>query len=466
MNNATTYPVRNNAPLLEARGALRRVLPDLRLVELQEVPQNSVEYARFLWGTAQVQAHKLHLELQRLEKNYQEVQVPFLIRQAHLNAQRDEVQQQLSLPLTYTGSETAELQRRQDSLDRLEDRQIEAEAAHASALAAAGMTDTQEFNLSPDETQHLGSERGFFCPLPTSRVWGWAVVLPGLLIGPALWTSGLEDWWRGLGLPDQADAAGILFCGVIGIAIAHTLKAVLENLSAQAAQHDAARRGVLPSAEQHAHYRRWSVTLHLITWFLVVAFAFIEAHLVQQALSASDPSTRLSEGTNGWLTLIGALVALTPASLLGVTQGRQKGYDAVSQEYRARSRHEALKTKRAKPEVQLAILTTTALNHLKTQIERAQGCLEQVKADALARHERQQAALNYKLRTLDADLNTIKHELLVLEADYGRRCEQAHQQADQSTQEVLDAFKKLSSDTTPGFLGRLRGAFSTEQVPA
>lgn len=449
---AATFPVRNDAPLRDRQGQLRRVMPNVAGVNVQQPPLNEQEHAMFKWALAQRQAVTLPDEVAALTQEFQQVEKPLLERQAALLEQRAEVRERLSQPLTLTEQEVQQLQARQDELQAAETALPAAEQSSTEALAAAGMVSREELHLNPDAKLHLGSEGGAYAPYTTAKVWGWAVMLPGVLMAPALWDAGLRSTWMALGLDSQWDVAGVAFAALVGIAVAHTLKGVLEGRAASAARHDMAQRGALPGEEYHAHLQRWQWASNLTVAVLILLFAFIEANLIQASLGATDPQARLS-GNAHWLTLIGALVALTPALLYGVNVGRQRGWDTAASELRARSREQALRSQRAQPAVQEAIRQVGALDNALVQWERSKVNLAQARASMAERHAQEQASTQAMLNFIEGDLTTVQRDLDVHRADYGRRLEQLYQRADQRTEIALLAFQKTSR--RPGLLERL-----------
>ena len=458
--NTATYAVRNSAPLLDLKGAARQVLPNLLGFPLSEAPVNVRAHAQFRWNLAALQAEQVRAELEVMGREFQLVQQPLLERGASLVTQRDEAQRQLHLPVSPVPEEQAELARLHSRLEQAEEALPLVEQASAQALADAGLTRREEVNLSEDEVASLGSELGAFAPYPASRLKGWISALPGILVGPALWELGLRTAWAQLGLDESLDAAGVAVACLLGVGIALTLKAVLEDRAASSARHDAARRGQISEAGRAAYLLRWQLAGHLVLVLLLVGFALIEANLVRQALEATDVAARqLAQPL--WLAMLGALVALTPASLHGVNVGRRKGQDSAFAELRARSRVQALEAKRTRPEVRQAIVRVAALDSASAQVERARLKLGQSQAQVLARAQGEQAARTVHIGWIEAEMEAVTQRLQLHEADYGRRLEQASQRADQATAAALAGFEKLSSGTgkAPGFLARLKKAF-------
>lgn len=446
LNQAPPVPVRNGAPRLDARGRALSVTPWLDRLGDQGVPLNTAEHARLLWRVAQAQAADVPLLGGQLTAQFAAVDAALREQEVQLTAQRDRLQAVWQTELPLSDVDAADVRQRQEAVTRADTGVQRAQEQLAAALAHAGLCGREAFDLHPDQVAYLGADQGTFPQVPKARVWAGAALLASLLMGPALYELGLRAMWLGLGLPESLDPAGVGVACVIGVAVAATLKAVMEQLAFHAAARSAARQVRLAGQPERldAFLRRhqWWGGLALAVTFGI--FAYIEGTLVSSSFAAGDVNARVSGGESPWLQVLSGLIALLPSSLLGIVTGQFQARVLAARSVSARARQEARQALLARPDVRAALAAAHQLDAAQDALRRAEARLETCRAEVEARRTQARARLDAQLADVQTRLTDVRQRRSVAEADFGRRLEELHQRADQSAELALQAYAKAS----------------------
>jgi hypothetical protein len=466
----TGSPHRTGAPHLDRRGRAIRMTPWLAQMGQQQVTLNRVDHARLLWQVAQVQAAEVQRQSDGLTAEWRELVQPLRQREAGLVERQTALTAPVLSPVSAQAAQR--LQGAEARAEQADTDLISAEDLLAERLGAAGLNGREDFSLSADNGTQLSLVGGAAERVPLAKVWPATTLAASLLMGPALYELGLRAAWLGLGLPEALDPAGIGLACVIGMAIAWTLKSVMEQLALHAGLRSGAYHALLAQEARatddpgrlKAFLRRRGYIGMLLLALTAVLFAFIEGNLVASSFAAGDVGARVGGGDNALLHLMSGLIALLPSSVWGMACGQRTARVLIGESLSAQARSEMQRAHRADPDVRAALVAAHRADAAQERLGRAEGHLAQVRAEIAAERQQLEVARQSELQAVQSHLTDVRQRLRVLDAEYSRRLEDVHQRADQSAEAALSAYRKQSGSV--GWAMRLLQSGSAGRVSA